>query len=41
MNFGCVGFSLDFVAPLLVEPMSIMDTRWDLNPVLVNGFADA
>ena len=41
MNFGSIGISPEVVVIFLVEPMSMLDACWDLNPLLVSGFADA
>ena len=41
MHFGSVGISPEVVAIFPIESMSMLDAPWDINPVLVNGFADA
>ena len=40
MHLGSVCVSTEVVEIFLVEPVSMLDTRWYLNPVLVSGFAD-
>ena len=41
MHLGSVGVYSEVVVVYLFEPMPMLDARWDLNIVLVIGFADA
>ena len=41
MHFGSFDVSPEVVAIFFVEPMLMLDARWDLSPLLLSGFADA
>ena len=41
MHFGRVGVSSEVVDIFLVDPLSMLDARRGINPVLVSGFVDA